>query len=324
MQLNDLLVEGAVTKIFFDGKGGALPMNAATNAIPSLPAWLHLDYSHPQSAEWIKNSDVLPEGVKDALLGESSRPRFTRIGEGILVTLRGINYNHGERPDQMVALRAYITSELIVSTRKRRLFPVEDVESTLWSGNGPTDSSEWVVELCDAMTDYASEFIDDLHETIIELEDGLLEHKVPDRGQLGLIRKQLIILRRYLSPQRDVYSRIAAEKIPWFSEEDKRRMQDVSERLGRTLDDLDAAISRTSVLADEIANLLADAMNRRTYVMSLLAMMFLPVSFLTGLFGVNLEGIPGEGFRGSFTLFCATLLVVAIGIGIWLKKKRWL
>ncbi|MGL4856470.1 MAG: zinc transporter ZntB, partial [Plesiomonas sp.] len=63
MQLNDVLVEGAVTKMFFDGKGGALPMNAATNAIPSLPAWLHLDYSHPQSAEWIKNSDVLPEGV---------------------------------------------------------------------------------------------------------------------------------------------------------------------------------------------------------------------------------------------------------------------
>ncbi|MGL4926107.1 MAG: zinc transporter ZntB [Plesiomonas shigelloides] len=335
MQVNDVQVKGAISALWLDGQGGALPIDKLAKANTTQakdaklraeqgPVWLHLDYSQPDSANWIRDTGLLPENVKEALLGESSRPRFTRLGEGVLITLRSINYNNDERPDQMVALRAYVSRDLIVSSRRRRLFSVEDLETELWNGNGPTNSSEWVVEICDCMTDYASEFIDDLHEVIIELEDGLLEHKIPDRGRLALIRKQLIVLRRYLSPQCDVYSRIAAEKISWFDDDDKRRMQEVSERLGRTLDDLDAAISRTSVLADEIANLLADAMNRRTYAMSLLAMMFLPISFLTGLFGVNLEGIPGKGFSGSFPLFCLALVGLAGGIGFWLKRKRWL
>ncbi|MEL6092615.1 zinc transporter ZntB [Plesiomonas shigelloides] len=335
MQVNDVRVKSAISALWLDGQGGALPITqfSKDNTAPENdikqravngPVWLHLDYSQPNSADWIRDTPLLPEMVKEALLGESTRPRFTRLGEGVLITLRSINYNNDQRPDQMVALRAFVTRNLIVSSRRRRLLSVEALETELLQGNGPNNSSEWVVEVCDCMTDYASEFIDDLHEVIIELEDGLLEHKIPDRGRLALIRKQLIVLRRYLSPQRDVYSRLAAEKISWFDDDDKRRMQEVSERLGRTLDDLDAAISRTSVLADEIANLLADAMNRRTYAMSLLAMMFLPISFLTGLFGVNLEGIPGKGFTGSFPLFCLALVSLAGGIGFWLKRKRWL
>lgn len=68
-------------------------------------------------------------------------------------------------------------------------------------------------------------------------------------------------MRRYMAPQRDVYSRLASEKLPWMDDSDRRRIQEVSERLGRGLDDLDAGVARTAVLADEVASLMAEAMN---------------------------------------------------------------
>lgn len=109
-----------------------------------------------------------------------------------------------------------------------------------------------------------------------------------------------------------------------MSDDDRRRMQDIADRLGRGLDDLDGSIARTAILSDEITTVMADAMNRRTYTMSLLAMVFLPTTFLTGLFGVNLGGIPGGGNPFGFAAFCLMLVGLVLGVAWWLKRSRWL
>lgn len=67
-------------------------------------------------------------------------------------------------------------------------------------------------------------------------------------------------------------------------------MQEISDRLGRCIEDLDGFIARTAIMSDEITNMMTEMMNRRIYTMSLMAMIFLPTTFLTGLFGVNLGG----------------------------------
>ncbi|GAB7271999.1 hypothetical protein DZS_33930 [Dickeya ananatis] len=109
-----------------------------------------------------------------------------------------------------------------------------------------------------------------------------------------------------------------------MQDDDRRRMQEIAERLGRGLEDLDASIARTTVIADEITSLMTDAMNRRTYTMSLLAMVFLPTTFLTGLFGVNLGGIPGANSGIGFGVFCLMLVLLVGGVAWWLKRSKWL
>ncbi|POU28257.1 zinc transporter ZntB, partial [Enterobacter cloacae complex sp. ECNIH8] len=90
------------------------------------------------------------------------------------------------------------------------------------------------------------------------------------------------------------------------------------------LDDLDAGVARTAVLAAEVASQMAEAMNRRTYTLSLLAMSFLPTTFLTGLFGVNLGGMPGASSHFGFSIFWLLLLLMIVGVAWWLKRRRWL
>lgn len=77
----------------------------------------------------------------------------------------------------------------------------------------------------------------------------------------------------------------------WMTDDHRRRMQDIADRLGRGLDEIDACIAVTGIMADEIAQVMQESLARRTYTMSLMAMVFLPSTFLTGLFGVNLGGI---------------------------------
>ncbi|AGB78353.1 Mg2+/Co2+ transporter [Enterobacteriaceae bacterium strain FGI 57] len=321
---SDLNVPDAVFAWILDGKGGVKPLEASDVITKENPCWLHLNYTNPDSAQWLASTPLLPNTVRDALSGESLRPRVSRMGEGTLITLRCINGSTDERPDQLVAMRLYMDERLIVSTRQRKVLALDDVISDLEEGSGPADCGGWLVDVCDALTDHASEFIEQLHDKIIDLEDNLLEQQIPPRGFLALLRKQLIVMRRYMAPQRDVYARLASERLPWMTDDHRRRMQDIADRLGRGLDEIDACIARTAVMTDEIAQVMQESLSRRTYTMSLMAMVFLPSTFLTGLFGVNLGGIPGGGWHLGFYSFCVMLLVLIGGVTWWLHRSKWL
>ncbi|MEO3988851.1 zinc transporter ZntB [Pseudocitrobacter cyperus] len=321
---SDLNVPDAVFAWILDGKGGVKALDESDVITKENPCWLHLNYTNPESAQWLASTPLLPNSVRDALSGESLRPRVSRMGEGTLITLRCINGSTDERPDQLVAMRLYMDERLIVSTRQRKVLALDDVINDLEEGSGPTDCGGWLVDVCDALTDHASEFIEQLHDRIIDLEDNLLEQQVPPRGFLALLRKQLIVMRRYMAPQRDVYARLASERLPWMTDDQRRRMQDIADRLGRGLDEIDACIARTAVMTDEIAQVMQESLSRRTYTMSLMAMVFLPSTFLTGLFGVNLGGIPGGGWHFGFYSFCIMLVLLIGGVTWWLHRSKWL
>ena len=321
---SELNVPDAVFAWELDGKGGIKSLDDSDVITSENPCWLHLNYTNPDSAQWLASTPLLPNGVRDALSGESLRPRVTRMGEGTLITLRCINGSTDERPDQLVAMRLYMDERLIVSTRQRKVLALDDVIGDLEEGRGPTDCGGWLVDVCDALTDHASEFIEQLHDKIIDLEDNLLDQQIPPRGFLALLRKQLIVMRRYMAPQRDVYARLASERLPWMTDDHRRRMQDIADRLGRGLDEIDSCIARTAIMTDEIAQVMQESLSRRTYTMSLMAMVFLPSTFLTGLFGVNLGGIPGGGWHLGFYFFCIMLALLIGGVTWWLHRSKWL
>lgn len=319
----DRVPSDVIYGLTLDGKGGMQPLAAGSEIPGDKPGWLHLDYGNPEAARWLLQTPLLNDATRESLLGQSNRPKLVRMGETVLLILRGINHNKDHRPEEMVALRIYITPDLIISSRRRALLSEQDVYGQLKLGGGADTPADWLVEICDALTDRAGEFVEELHDQILDLEEMVLMRDLPANGRLALIRKQLIMIRRYLSPQRDLVARLANEKISWLDEDDRRRLLDIADRLRRWLDDLDAGVARTAVLADEINNLMAEATNRRAYQMSVMALLFLPASFLTGLFGINLGGIPGAESPTAFWVFCGSLVALATGLAVWLKHRRW-
>ena len=220
-------------------------------------------------------------------------------------------------------MRVYMDGRLIVSTRQRKVLALDDVVSDLEEGTGPTDCGGWLVDVCDALTDHSSELSSSCTIKLSTLKIiSLISkfHRVDSCSAAQTINRDA----SYMAPQRDVYARLASERLPWMSDDQRRRMQDIADRLGRGLDEIDACIARTGVMADEIAQVMQENLARRTYTMSLMAMVFLPSTFLTGLFGVNLGGIPGGGWQFGFSIFCILLVVLIGGVALWLHRSKWL
>jgi zinc transporter len=287
--------------------------------------WVHLNFTAPEAQRWITEESQLEEVIQEALLADESRPRVTNFDDGLLVSLRGVNLNPGADPEDMVSLRIWADKDQIITTRRRKLLSVPDVCSAIEKGKGPRTSGEFLEDVADRLMSRMGVVIDALEDTVAELEEAVLtEESYELRPKLASIRRDAISLRRYMAPQREVISRLQTEKISWLAAEDKVRLREIYDRLTRYLEDLEAARERAAVTQEELASRLSEQMDKRMYVLSIVAAIFLPLGFLTGLLGINVGGIPGAEYKAAFAIFCALLMaLIIIELRIF-KRKGWM
>ena len=205
------------------------------------------------------------------------------------------------------------------------MLSITDLMQKFAAGTGPSTSSQFIYAVNDILTSYIEETVEkiedktsDLEELIVSSHDGKL------RAQISAIRRQAILLRRYLAPQREAIIRLHLESVPWFTEKDKSHLYEIANNLIRIVEDLDSLRDRANVAQEELVNLLSEQLNSRMYMLSLVTAIFLPLSFLTGLLGINVGGIPGTNYRWAFTIVVLLLIVVCFGQFVYFRKKHWI
>ena len=312
----------------FDGKGGGTPLegDAISQQIKDdALAWVHLDASHPDSKNWLeKEIAYLDPFIIEALLAEETRPRMTQIDDGVLLILRGVNLNENADPEDMVSIRLWVDKHRIISVRRRKLKAVWDIEEKLKAGKGPKDSGQFISMLASRLFERMEPVLTALDETTDDIEEKVLESAdIALREDIVHVRKQAIMFRRYMAPQRDAIGQLRMADIEWLNDTHKRHLQEAYNHVTRYVEDLDAIRERAQIVKDELANILADKLNKNMYVLSVIAAIFLPLGFLTGLLGINVGGMPGAENSDAFYIFCG-ILVGIVGIQVLLfKKMKW-
>jgi zinc transporter len=286
--------------------------------------WLHLNYRNPKARQWLQHSD-LPEVEIDALLARDIRPRAETTADGILLALRGVNLNPDADPEDMVAVRLYADQHKIITTSDRELLSLRDVAELIMKEKGPRTCGDFIVTLCDRLTNRKVEFIDKIEDQLAAMEEQVLLGKTRElRSQIAELRRQTVAVRRYLAPQREAYSRLLANASPLFSQGDRLRLREINDKLIRTIEDLDAVRDRANVTHEELLSQQSEQLNKRLYFLSLVSAIFLPLGFLTGLLGVNIGGIPGADTPWAFGVFCLGL-VLLVAMQMWFfYRSKWL
>jgi len=174
------------------------------------------------------------------------------------------------------------------------------------------------------MMDRAGIVINELEEAIGEVEETILAAgESRQRGQLAELRRVALVLRRYFAPQREALARLVAEPSPLFDDRDRLRLREVTDQVTRYVEDLDAARERAAVAHEELLSHLSEQLNQRMYVLSIVAAIFLPLGFLTGLFGINVGGMPGVDNPIAFWLVTAVMTGIAVAVLLVFKWWRW-
>ncbi len=320
--------DGLIAAYILDGKGGGRKVGWKEIQEWTVAAgvlWVHLDFTAPEAQRWIKEKSRLEDVIGDALLADESRPRITTFDDGVLVALRGVNLNPGADPEDMVSLRIWAEKDRVVTTRRRKLLSVADICSAIEKGKGPRTSGEFLEDVADRLMVRMGGVIGELEDKAAELEEAMLTAESHElRPMLASIRRDAINLRRYMAPQREAIARLQSEKVDWLGEEDRVRLRETYDRLTRYIEDLDAARERAAVTQEELLSRLSEQMDNRMYVLSIVAAIFLPLGFLTGLLGINVGGIPGSEYKAGFFVFCLLLVALVVIEVIIFKRKKWM
>lgn len=319
---------GLVAAYVLDGQGGgrALDWAGVKAWTPDQGLlWVHLDHETPETARWIETQGSLNPVVREALLASETRPRSFAFEDGLLVILRGVNLNPGAEPEDMVGLRMWLQERMIITVRRRPLMAIVTMRARIDKGRGAKTAGDFLAVIAGLLVERMGPVINDLHDAVDALEDGLhtMNSAEVREGIYGL-RHQAILLRRYLAPQRDVLSRLQMEPHPWLSPRNKMELREVADRTLRHVEELDEARERSVLLKDELIAILSEKTNRTMYLLTVVAAIILPLSFLTGLLGINVKGVPGAETDWAFLAVCAIMVVIG-AIEIWLFRKwRWL
>ncbi|WP_025819385.1 zinc transporter ZntB [Shewanella marina] len=286
--------------------------------------WIHLNYTNDEAKQWILNSD-LADIEKSALLAKDVRPRVNQTKDGLFMALRGINLNPEDKPEDMVSVRCYIEKNRIITTANRTFASLDTIADHIEQGFGPDSIGSFVVSLCDHLTAHKSDIIETLDDKLAQLEDAVeFNTDAKLRNDIAVLRRQTVSLRRYLLPQREAFSKLVTDSSPLLSISDRQKLHEVNDKLIRVLEDLDSIRERAHVTQEELMSLQSESLNQRLYFLALITTIFLPLGFLTGLFGVNLAGIPGSNYPSAFIVFCGLLILLALLQLVLFYRRKWL
>jgi len=286
--------------------------------------WIHLDAASP-ARDWLATAAGLPALVVEAMLDEDTRPHLAGMEEGTLITLRGVNLNAGAEPEEMISLHLWIEEARVISVRRQKIFAVDAIRRAADDGRRFPSIGTFVGMLVEGLTDRVGRVVDEMEDRIDAYEEaGLEDRNAGLRKSLVELRRDIIALRRFLVPQRDVLSKLAACECAWLDERSRARVVEVGEDLSRIVDMLAAVRERAILVQENIVSEATERMNRTMYMLSMVATIFLPLGFFTGLLGINVGGIPGTDSPWAFEIVCALLATICVLQILLFRRMRML
>ncbi|MCX7566618.1 zinc transporter ZntB [Sulfitobacter sp. F26169L] len=287
---------------------------------PARYRWWHFDLSDPQLAPWCATH--LPAVPAGALMQPETRPRCDTYENGLILNLRGMNLNAGQPAEEMVSVRMWVTDAAVVTVRMRRVFAIDEIRQSAVAQMAPPTPAAFVTTLVTHLTTRIQTEVASISALTEFFEADLEDETTAIPSELPRTRRRVIRLRRYLDPQRAALNSLA--KAALIPEDDHPALRELANRTTMSVEELDAQRDRLIAVQDDHDLDVARKQARHSYLISVGAGIFLPISFLTGLFGVNIGGMPGIQSPWAFTVLCLAMVALAAALIVIIRRRNWL
>lgn len=284
--------------------------------------WWHFDLNDPDLADWL--AIRLAEIPAGALLQPETRPRCDPYEDGLILNLRGINLNEGQAADQMVSVRMWVAAGVVVTVRVRRVFALDDIRLLAVSHKAPATPAAFLIALISRLTLRVQDEVMKIAKLTDFYEQDLEDKTTGTPRELPASRRSVIKLRRYLEPQQSALRTLTQIDTPLVPKSDALTLRELANRTTIAVEELNSLRERIVTVQDEHDLHIAQKQANHGFRLSVAAGVFLPLSFLTGLFGVNVAGMPGIENPWAFTLLSLAMVAIGVAAFLALKFARWL
>jgi magnesium transporter len=271
---------------------------------------------HPLTLEDLKHFD--------------QRPKLEEYSGYLFIVVHGFRPSDREGADKTevepVELHAFLGDGYLVTAHAAELGALDSVwKRLLHDPAAARRGADFIYYLIvDSIVDANFQILDDLSDALDDIEDAVL-HRAErrDLAHIFRLKKTLVILRRILSPQRDVFAMLSKRGHELVKDATSLYFRDVYDHLTRIYESIDTARDLLGNALDAYLSMVAQRTNEVMKRLTILSAVFLPLTFVTGFFGQNFTGMP---FGDNWLMWVAMGLMVALppGMLILFKRSGWL
>ena len=287
--------------------------------------WLRLHRDDDATAAMLVDVLGIPDTVTEAFLAPETRPQCAMVRDGIYLNLRGMDPSAPLTADTLPSVRVWFETARVVTVTKILPPPLRAVIAAHDEvGTGMTMGDVAVLLVC-GLTDGFDPAIQEIDEGLDALED--LEEGIDPavhRKSLRELRHKIITLSRFMTPQRTAIQRLCQARAPWLDDEHRHCLEETLNKLSRFEETLRACRERTQAISDDMAAHVNEKTNHILYIVALVSTIFLPLTLITGIMGMNVGGLPGAQEMYAFSAVMVVMVSIAVAIIVWFRFRHWI
>lgn len=281
--------------------------------------WLHLNLADQRSRRWLAEQDVIPVQIREALLGPDAHQRALIDGAFVFGAFHDVmrEFQAGSAT-QMSTVRMAVGPGLTVTARQHPVRTADVIRRRIEAGARPASPAAALDLMITAILETAAGATAELTDLVQRAEDALLDHdQAPPPRVLAGARREAVMLNRQVGGLRALLQRLDEdEDLPDGIAQAVARLVQRSAAQAGDIQELQGSLR---LLREELDLQQAQRTNQNLYLLSLLSALLLPATLVTGLFGMNTEGLPFVDSPAGGAAATALSAAAAFGVYLWLR-----
>ncbi len=291
--------------------------------------WINIDGLHEVNfIEQIGQCFHIHPLTLESILNTTQRPKIEYFPNYIYIALKMISWDEKEQETTIEHISLILMQNMVLSFQEREGDVFNSVRERIRNRNGKIRQSSvdyLIYALLDTIVDQYFVILEKLGEKTELLEDVLINQPSPQNLQvIHQTKRNLIYLRNAVWPLREVINKLEKEETALIQEGTKLFLRDVYDHTIQVIETIEALRDMVSGLLDIYLSSVSNKMNEVMKVLTIIATIFIPLTFLAGIYGMNFHYMPELSWKWGYPITLLAMFLVGLGMYFFFKKKKWL
>ena len=290
--------------------------------------WINIDGVHEIKVieEIGKHFNLHPLILED-IVDTDQRPKIKDFGNYIFIILKMLYYDEKDNEMKVEQVSLVLGKNYVISFQEREGDVFDAIRERNRNNIGrirKLGADYLVYSLIDAIVDNYFTIIEKLDEEIENLEDKVIIQPNPSNVQaIHKLKRDLIFLRKSVWPLREVISFLEKGESPLVLESTNIYLRDVYGHTIQVMDTVETLRDIVSGILDIYLSSINTRMNEIMKILTIIATIFIPLTFITGIYGMNFQYMPEIKWFWGYPAVLSIMVAIGIGMLIYFKRKKW-
>jgi magnesium transporter len=291
--------------------------------------WINIDGIHEVDIiEKIGNHFNFHPLILEDIVHTGQRPKMEDLEEYLYIVLNMFFFNENKHEIYAEQISLIFGPNFVISFQEKEGDVFNSVRDRIRNNKGrikKMGSDYLAYALLDAIVDNYFIILEKFGENIEDIEEELVTNPTPETLQIiHNLKREMIFLRKSVWPLREVVSSLERAESPLIAQSTTPYLRDVYDHTIQVIDTIETFRDMVSGMLDIYLSSVSNRMNEVMKVLTIIATIFIPLTFIAGNYGMNFEYMPELGWQWSYLVYWIIILSIAVVMFIYFRRKKWL